>query len=139
MTIQLVKNLHCMNDLLNVEKCLRAMYNTANGATCQAMMTMEYQCWRRNVIRKILSNSKQNMDVEQDNLQVNHKPIQAFLSGFKIVLVNDTCYISQNLPGTYVQTWQQDNAQTTVDENLRQENCTNVFKKHKICRSLRQV
>jgi hypothetical protein len=134
-----------MNDLINVEKCLRAMYHTADGATCQAMMTMEYQCWRRNVIRKILCNSKQNMHVQQDDFKDNHTlsnewpKIQAILSGFKIVFVNNMCHISQILPGSYVQTWKQDNAQATVDKNLRQEDCTNVFKKHKTCRSLRQV
>jgi len=146
MTIQLVKQLKNMEDLFTVENCLRAMYQTADGATCQAMMTMEYRYWRHSVVRKLLSN---NNSQKWNNLQadVDAPPlIQATLSGFKIVFVNDMCYISQILPGNYDQTWKKDNAQllaaeneTSVDQNMRQESYHNVFKKHKICHSPRQV
>jgi hypothetical protein len=148
MTIQLVKKLENIKDLFNVESCIRAMYQTADGATCQAMMTMEYRCWRHNVVRKILS-STQNNSPKVNNLQADveaQQSIQAILSGFKIVFVKDTCYISQILPATYEQTWKKDNArllaaenETTVDDNMRQECYHNVFKKHKICHSPRQA
>jgi len=137
MAIQVVKKLQNIKDLFDVEKCLRAMYQTADGATCQAMMTMEYKCWRHNVVRRI-SSSQIQPDAQQS--------IKAILIGFQIVFVNDTCFISQLLPGTYEVTWQKDNAkllaaenETTVDNNMRQECYHNVFKKPKICLSQRQV
>jgi hypothetical protein len=46
MGIRLVRKLESMQDLILLEQCLRAMYLTADKTTCQALMTMEYQCWR---------------------------------------------------------------------------------------------
>lgn len=151
MTIQLVKKLHNIKDLLDVEKTLRAMYQTADGAICQAMMTMEYKCWRHNVMRRISSSTPSIPSQQDSQNQLRLQPdaeqsIKAILIGFKIVFVNDTCFISQLLPGTYEATWQKDNAklltsenETTVDNSMRQECSYNVFKKHKICLSQRQV
>jgi len=149
MTIQLVKKLYNTKDLFDVEKSLRTMYQTADGAICQAMMTMEYKCWRHNVMRRLLSNTP-SIPLQQDSqnqLQPDaEQSIQAILIGFKIVFVNNTCFISQLLPGTYEASWQKDNAkllssenETTVDNNMRQECTYNVFKKPKICLSQRQV
>ena len=74
MTIRLVRKLTCMQDLFLVEKCIRVMYHTADGATCQALMTMEYQCWRNKVMRELLSKSKQEeagTHAEEIDCQIN--------------------------------------------------------------------
>jgi hypothetical protein len=61
-------------------------------------------------------------------------PVQAFLHGFKIVYANNVCVISQLLPAMVEEKMmKQENSATTVQ--LRQEESTNVFRKHKTCRS----
>jgi hypothetical protein len=96
-----------MQDLMIIEQCLRAMYLTADGTTCHALMTMEYKCWRNNVIRHLISDSKQNDacapagNFNPEDIQLlSQMPnsVQAFLNGFKIVYANNICVISQLLP-----------------------------------------
>jgi len=151
MTIRLVRKLTCIQDLFLVEKCIRVMYHTADGATCQALMTMEYQCWRNKVMRELLSKSKQEeagTHAEEIDCQINcedmelmcHIPgrIQAFLCGFKIVYAKNICLISQLLPAMCEDKLHKQQY-SNRDLKTRQEDCTSVFKKPKICHSLRQV
>ena len=50
MPIRLQRKLETIEDLIDIEACLRAMYNTVAGTACQALLTMEYVCWRNRVI-----------------------------------------------------------------------------------------
>jgi len=147
MTIRLVRKLTCMQDLIRVEKCIRVMYQTADGATCQALNTMEYQCWRNNVMRQMLSKSKPqeaNTHAEDVNCEdmellcLVPDSIQAFLCGFKIVYAKNICLISQLLPAMCEDKLHKQQY-SNRDLKTRQEDCTSVFKKPKICHSLRQV
>jgi hypothetical protein len=135
-----------MQDLVEVEKCIRTMYHTADGATCQALLTMEFQSWRNNVMRQLLCTSKQEdahthaKDVNFEDAELlclNPESVQAFLCGLKIVYANNVCVISQLLPAVCEELHKQHCS--TIDMEARQENCTSVFKKHKTCRSPRQV
>jgi hypothetical protein len=111
MTIRVVRKLAFMQDLVHLEKCLRTIYHTADGATCQTLMTMEYQCWRNNVIRQLLlmSEEKSN-EAHTPHLDVNRKEmellsqipgiVQAFLSGYKIVYAKNMSDIAA--PAYYV-------------------------------------
>jgi len=142
MGIRLVRKLENMQDLILLEQCLRAMYLTADKTTCQALMTMEYQCWRNNVIRHLISHSKQKKDDaskhEENSAGEIPGGVQAFLHGFKIVYANNVCVISQLLPAMLEEKMiKQENSVTAVQ--LRQEESTNVFKKHKTCRSQPRV
>jgi len=131
MGIRLVRKLESMQDLILLEQCLRAMYLTADKTTCQALMTMEYQCWRNNVIRHLISK-------HEEKNSAGEMPVQAFLHGFKIVYANNVCVISQLLPAMLEEKMiKQENSVTAVQ--LRQEESTNVFKKHKTCRSQPRV
>jgi hypothetical protein len=148
MTIRLVRKLTCMKDLFLVEKCIRAMYHTADGASCQALNTMEYQCWRNNVIRQILFQSKQEeANTQQEHIKFEENmellcqmpdSVQAFLCGLKIVNAKNICLISQLLPAMCEEKFHKQRC-SNHDMQSRQEDCTNVFKKSKICHSPRQV
>jgi hypothetical protein len=143
MTIRLVRKLSCIQDLMIIEECLRAMYLTADGTICQALMTMEYRSWRNNVIRNLMSDTKQHdactavEHVDPENIQLlSHlqNSVQAFLNGFKIVYANNICVISQLLPAICEEKMPKPENSASPG-NSRQEESTNVFKKHKICRS----
>ena len=111
MTIIIVRKLASVQDLVDIEGCLRTMYNTADGTTCQALLTMEYQCWRNSVIRQLLSTAEDTTNmpdidaVREDTDLLSHLPgsLQAFLGGFKIVYAQKTCVILQLLPAVCAQ------------------------------------
>jgi hypothetical protein len=84
MTFKLQCNLSCMHDLVELEKCLRVIYKTAEGNACQALMTLEYVCWRNKVIKQWKEHKEQE-DVT----------LSAFLSGYKLVFCNNICCIAQ--------------------------------------------
>lgn len=111
MTIRIVRKLASVQDLVDIELCLRAMYNTADGTTCQAMLTMEYQCWRNSVIRQLLSTAGNTTNIQDVDIATEDTELllqlpgstSAFLCGFRIVYVNKICIILQLLPAVCAQ------------------------------------
>jgi hypothetical protein len=149
MTIRVVRKLSCIEDLIGLEKCLREMYHTADGAICQALMTLAYKCWRNSVVRQLQSiqelqeqdTEKQILDAYSDDVELLwHLPgsVQVFLCGYKIVYARQLCSISQLLPAMCAE--KQHKRHSTANEiDSRQEESINVFKKHRLCPSPPQV
>jgi hypothetical protein len=82
----LKRKLDSLEDLIELEKCLRVIYKTEDGTTCQALMTFEYISWRNKITRQLA------------NASDTGEPICAFLCGYKLFFSKQTCCISQLLP-----------------------------------------
>jgi hypothetical protein len=156
MSLRVVRKLASTDDMTEVEQCIRAMYLTSDGTSCQALMTSEFLSWRNKVIRHILSQSEKvstrkeasaapKLFCHDDWELLCHTPesIHAYLNGVKIVYAQDHCCIIQLLPALcrdkpYSQNQEHD---ITMKQqvNVRQEQSTCIFKKHKTCHSPRQV
>ena len=80
--------LESVEDLIELEKCLRVIYKTVDGTTCQALMTFEYVSWRNKVTRQLANALNAQGEHNSEN-------ICAFLSGYKLFFSNKTCSISQ--------------------------------------------
>jgi hypothetical protein len=74
-------------DLQVVDSRVRVLCNTTYGAQCQALLTTEYQSWRRKVAL-FLQCVKQDSDSSQD-------VINAYMQGFRISFREPLCLISQ--------------------------------------------
>ena len=83
--------LESVEDLIELEKCLRVVYKTVDGTTCQALMTFEYVSWRNKVTRQLANALNAQGEHNSEN-------ICAFLSGYKLFFSNKTCSISQLIP-----------------------------------------
>ena len=165
MPIRLQRKLETIEDLIDIEACLRAMYNTVAGTACQALLTMEYVCWRNRVIgllRKGGGIPSQAPHPDSGQLPDSQhgggggESLEAFLCGFRIVYARHTCVIHQLLPsfcdgrdgrdgraGTQqLLTGTQKRVHTATTEqppkhrvDTRQEESYHVFKKHRLCLS----
>jgi len=89
MTICLKRKLANVNDLVNLELCLRALYNTTDGVHCQALLTTAYQSWRHKIVRQWLSDFRNNVELV---------PTETYLPGYKLVYQNDECAVHRILP-----------------------------------------
>jgi len=162
MSLRVVRKLVSMEDMTEVEQCIRAMYLTSDGTSCQALMTSEFQSWRNKVLRHILSQSEKeprplDKPIDKEASGVPKPPgrddweglcympqsIHAYLNGVKIVYAQNYCFIIQLLPAfcsdkLYSQNKEHD-ITTKQQVNMRQEQSTGIFKKHKTCHSPRQV
>ncbi len=87
MTFKLQCNLSCMHDLVELEKCLRVIYKTAEGNACQTLMTLEYVCWRNRVVKQ--------WKEHKEHKEHKNVTLHAFLSGYKLVFCNNICCIAQ--------------------------------------------
>ena len=116
MCIQIVKPLSSITDILHVEEVLHSMYNTSQGATCQSLMTMEYQLWRKKVVQTFRSPRTESQCV-----------LSARLSGVKLEYFENSCTISQLLPAV------------CTAKITRQLDCASVFKKQRTCHFPHQV
>jgi hypothetical protein len=69
--------------------------------------------------------------------------IHAYLNGVKIVYAQDHCFIIQLLPAFCSDKFYSQNKEHDItmkqQVNMRQEQSTGIFKKHKTCHSPRQV
>jgi len=162
MSLRVVRKLASMEDMTEVEQCIRAMYLTSDGTSCQALMTSEFQSWRNKVLRHILSQSEKEprpLDKPLDNeasgvpkplchddwegLCYMPQSIHAYLNGVKIVYAQDHCFIIQLLPAFCSDKFYSQNKEHDItmkqQVNMRQEQSTGIFKKHKTCHSPRQV
>ena len=49
----LKRKLDSLEDLIELEKCLRVIHKTTDGVTCQTLMTLQYVSWRNKVVRQL--------------------------------------------------------------------------------------
>jgi|688.fasta_scaffold234764_2 hypothetical protein len=86
--------LETMEDLVKLEKCLRVIYKTIDGETCQALMTLEYVSWRNKVVRQLA--------YERATSSCESEPLCAFLPGnlcgYKLYFNQGNCSIFQLIP-----------------------------------------
>lgn len=123
MPLCIVRPLAKMQDLSDVEACIRSVYNTTSGVTCQALRTMEFLCWRKQVVQRLLSSDA-----------VNRGELRVFLSGYKITMKHDTCVIEQLLPNVCSRSGAVDEYNNDQSPMLsRQVECQDVFKKQRLC------
>jgi len=89
MTICLKRKLANVNDLVDLELCLRALYNTTDGVHCQALLTTAYQSWRHKIVRQWLRNIRDENELG---------PTETYLPGYKLVFYNEECAVHRILP-----------------------------------------
>lgn len=132
MSLSLMRRLSTKKELLHIEKLLRSLFYTIDGATCHALMTMEYQIWRKRVLQHLLSLEKQDVAkqdlVKQDLVSESHT-MTAYLSGYKIVYEQHMCAISRILPNVCFNKLTHSDSQPIL-EPLE---CKSIFKKQRVC------
>ncbi len=75
-------------DLKAVDVKVRSLCNTTAGAQCQAILTTEYQSWRRRVALVL-------RHVSNDSHASQPQALDAYLSGFCLRFEQDLCLILQ--------------------------------------------
>ena len=75
-------------DLETVDVNVRSLCNTTPGAQCQAILTTEYQSWRRRVALFLLQ-------LSNDPHASKPQALDAYLSGFRLRFEQDLCVILQ--------------------------------------------
>jgi hypothetical protein len=93
MGIEITVAVNTVADLQAVDLHIRTLCRTTPGAQCQAILTTEYQCWRRRVA---LFLQQRDRDPQASLPQA----LDAYLNGFRLRFVPRTCVISQTTPTT---------------------------------------
>ena len=93
MGIEIVVAVNNVADLTAVDLHLRTVCNTTPGAQCQAILTTEYQRWRRQVAL-FLQHQHQDPHAALPNV------LDAYLNGFRLRFTPRACVISQTTPTT---------------------------------------
>jgi len=93
MGIEIEVAVNSVADLQAVDLHLRTLCNTTPGAQCQAILTTEYQSWRRQ-LALFLNERKHNPHA------FLQRPIDAYISGFRLRFNQYVCVISQTTPTT---------------------------------------
>lgn len=75
-------------DLTAVDVKVRSLCNTTPGAQCQAILTTEYQSWRRRVALAL-------QHVSNDSHASQPQALDAYLGGFRLRFEQDLCVILQ--------------------------------------------
>ena len=92
MGIQYVVPVNSVADLRVVDSRVRTLCNTSSGAQCQAMLTTEYQSWRRKVAQCLTTHCLQEHTPLSQNVH------EAYMQGFRVRFCSPVCIIAQSLP-----------------------------------------
>ena len=118
-----VRKLCSLEDLRGVEQTLRSLYCAADGTSCQALLTMEYQLWRNRVLQLLLHTPPTDGESPQ---------VLAYLCGYKLMYTQHQCVIAQILPDT-CSAGKCLRTQPCPQQAPRQMDSDSIFKKQRIC------
>ena len=72
------------NDFVQLESCVRNFYQTSENMPCQALLSVEYMHFKKQVLSLVLSHIR-NFD--------NARVIKAYLPGVNLVYCRNKCWV----------------------------------------------